>query len=226
LPTTKFGRTFCWSEQGDKIIYSSRKSGVSNIWAASVDGSSNVQVSANTDPTLLLYEPVCGPNSRIAFAAESRRDANSLWSLWVRDDDKTKLIFQSTSLLRPLGWSGGRNELLAGSANNDAQAEPTTVKLITCSIDGYCRSVAFLASAYFWTVEPGPDGHTIAFISNRGGSDNVWRDDTTGREAERLTSNNDPKVFFSSLNWSTDGKNIYYGKQTSLGVINMIDNFE
>ena len=226
LPTTKFGRTFCWSEQGDKIIYSSSKSGVSNIWAVSLDGLSDTQVSANDDPNLFLYEPACGPNSRIAFAAESRRDVNSIWSLWVSDDDKTKLIFQSRSLLRPLGWSGAGDELLAGSANNDYQAEPTGVNVITCSRDGYCRSIALLASAYFWTVEPGPDGRTIAFISNRGGSDNVWRDDTTGGEAEKLTSNNDPKVFFPSLNWSSDGKNIYYGKQSSLGLINMIDNFE
>jgi Tol biopolymer transport system component len=226
LPTTKFGRTFCWSEQGDKIIYSSLKSGVSNIWAVSVDGSADTQISSNIDPTLFLYEPACGPNRHIAFAAESRRDANSLWSLWVRDDDKTQLIFQSRSLLRPLGWSSAGGELLIGSASSDFEAEPTAVNVITCSMDGYCRTIALLATTYFWTVEPGPDGRTIAFISNRGGSDNVWRDDTTGREAERLTANNDSKVFFPSLNWSTDGKHIYYGKQTSLGLINMIDNFE
>jgi serine/threonine protein kinase len=225
LPNTRFGRSVCWSEQGDKIIYSSRKSGASNLWAISVDGAADTQISANNDQTLSLYQPVCGSNNHIAYAAKSKRDMNSTWSLWLRANDKTKLVFESNLLLRPIGWSSG-GELITGSADNDSQGEPTTVNLSSCSIDGYCRPIAQLAAAYFWTVELSPDGQTIAFICSSDGADNIWRRDITGGQAQRLTSNDDPKVFFPGLDWSANGKSIYYGKQTSLGLINMIDDFE
>lgn len=225
LPTTRFGRSVCWSEQGDKIIYSSNKSGTSNLWAISVDGTSDTQISANNDQTLSLSQPVCGSNNQIAFAAKSKRDTNSTWSLWLRDNDKTKLVLESKSLLRPIGWSAS-GELIVGSADKDSQGEPTAVNLSSCPIDGYCRPIAQLAAAYFWTVELAPDGRTIAFISSSDGADNIWRGDSSGGQAHKLTSNNDPKVFFPGLEWSDDGKSIYYGKQTSLGLIMMIDNFE
>ena len=225
LPTIKFGRSVCWSQQGDKIIYSSRKSGASNLWAISFDGVADTQISTNNDPTVSLYAPVCGPNNYVAFAAKSKRSANSTGKLWVRDNDKARLIIESKFLLRPIGWSQG-GELIIGSADQDSQGEPTAVNLSSCSIDGYCRPIAQLAATYFWTVQLAPDGRTIAFISSSDGADNIWRSDITGGQAQRLTSNNDPKVFFPGLDWSADGKSIYYGKQTSLGLINMIDNFE
>ena len=224
LPSIKFGRTFCWIKP-EKIIYSSRKLGVSNLWAVSVDGAIDSQVTANTDATVSLSEPVCGPGNRISFASESRREDNSTWSLWVRDNDETKLILESQTLLRPIGWSA-TGELLVGSTNRTSQGDPTSVQLSSCSIDGSCRPIASLAATYFWTVELAPDGRMIAFVSSSDGSDNIWLADITGREAQRLTSNNDPKVFFPGLNWSADSKSMYYGKQTSIGLITMIDNFE
>jgi serine/threonine protein kinase len=225
LPTIKFGRSVCWSEGGDKIIYSSRKSGASNLWAISVDGAANTQISANNDPAVFLYGPVCGSNNHIAFVAKSKRGMNSTWSLWLRDDDKAKLIVESKSLLRPIGWSEG-GELIMGSADKDSQGEPTAVNLSSCSIDGYCRPITQLAATYFWTVELAPDGRTIAFISSSDGADNIWRGEISSGQTHRITSNNDPKVFFPGLDWSAEGESIYYGKQTSLGLINMIDNFE
>lgn len=226
LPSIKFGRTFCWSQRGDKIIYSSRKSGVSNLWAIAVDGSTDTQISANTDPTIFLSKPVCGSNDRIAFTSESRRGTASTWSLWVKDKDETKLVLESKSLLRTIGWSDSGSELIVGSAKQDSQGEPTTVKLSICLLDGSCRSITNLAATYFWTVALAPDGRTISFISSSDGSDNIWRSYITGGDAQKLTSNNDPKVYFPGFEWAAEGKSIYYGKQTSVGLITMIDNFE
>lgn len=226
LPSIKFGRTFCWSRRGDKVIYSSRKSGVSNLWGVSIDGTTDTQVSANNDPTLFFNQPLCGPSDRIAFATESRRGSNSTWSLWVRDDDKTKLILESKSRLRPIAWLTDGADIIVGSVNKDSQGDPATVNLSSCTADGSCHSIASLTATYFWTVELAPDGRTIAFVSSSDGSDNIWRGDITGGETHRLTSNNDTKVYFPGLNWSADGQSIYFGKQTSIGLINMIDNFE
>lgn len=225
MPNTRFGRSICWSAQGDKIIYSSSKSGASNLWAIAVDGTADAQISANNDQTVSLSQPVCGSNNHIAFVAKSKRDPNSPLSLWLIENDKAKLILESKLLLRPIGWSAD-GELITGSADRDSQGDPTTVNLSSCSIVGSCRPIAQLAGAYFWTVELAPDGRTIAFISSSDGADNIWRGDIAGGQAHRLTSNKDPKVFFPGLDWAADRKSIYYGKQTSLGLINMIDNFE
>jgi len=40
-----------------------------------------------------------------------------------------------------------------------------------------------------------------------------------------LTSS-DPRVYFSSIAWSPDGKTIYYGKQSSWTVFSMLENFK
>ena len=83
-----------------------------------------------------------------------------------------------------------------------------------------------LESAYFWSVQLARDGTTVAFVSDREKADNIWLTDTNGIQARKLTANNEPKVFFPSLNWSTDGKSIYFGKQSSVGLITMIENFD
>ncbi|HXD30167.1 MAG TPA: protein kinase [Pyrinomonadaceae bacterium] len=224
LPTTKFGRGICWSEASDKVVYGSLKSGASNLWMVSADGSSDTQVSANGDPTVMLYEPTCGSGNRIAFTAESKRGSDRSWSLWIRDAEKTKRIFESKAQLRPIAWSTSGAELIAASA--DQEGETTEVNLISCSTDGYCHSIASFPTTYLWTVELASDGRTIGFVSSSGGADNIWLSDTSGSEPKRLTTNKDAKVFFPGLNWSPNGQTIYYGKQSSIGLITLIDNFE
>jgi Tol biopolymer transport system component len=229
LPTTKFGRSICWSPDGDKIVYSARRSGVTNIWAAPIDGSASVQLSVNNDPNLFIYEPVCGDNNRVAFAAETKHAASSTWSLWVADNSNTKLVYEAKSLLRPIGWSD-RGELIAGSDEKRDQVSfqgyPTTVKVIRVSIDGSSQPLAVLESTYFWMIELAPDSRTIAFVSDKDRADNIWLSDTSGAAPRRLTFNADPKIYFPSLHWSAEGKRIYYGKQSGIGMITMIDNFE
>lgn len=100
------------------------------------------------------------------------------------------------------------------------------VKVIRLSVDGRDHPIALLESTYFWMVQLAPDRRAIAFVSNKDGSDNVWLTDTSGAEPRRLTANNDPKIYFPSLDWSAGGEFIYYGKQTSIGLITLIDNFE
>lgn len=230
LPTTKLGKNICWSANGDRVIYSSNVSGAANLWAVAADGSARTQLSANDDPQQLLYGPVCGPDNRIAFAMEAQTDAGSTWSLWLREDDKPRVLIESKSLLRPIGWTTEGDVLIALDTKENSllpfQGYPMAVQLARVSASGESQPIATLAATYFWMIELASDGHTIAFVSNRDKADNIWLSDTTGSEARRLTANSQPMVFFPGLNWSADGKTIYYGKQSSVGLINMIDNFE
>ncbi|MDA5193981.1 amidohydrolase family protein [Govanella unica] len=63
-----------------------------------------------------------------------------------------------------------------------------------------------------------PDGRMIAFISDRGGNENVWVAKADG-SAARAISTLDNNMEFSSPAWSTDGKSVYVSHLTaSLGV--------
>ena len=229
LPATKYGRNFCWSPNGDAIVYTSRASGLTDLWSVDADGSNPKPLSANTDPNQSVYEPVCGPDGRIAFAAENRQDPSNTWSLWVRDNDTTKLLLQTKSLLRPIGWFGDGDDLLVAHAEEEGaivHGYPITVKLVRVSRDGQRRPVGTLKSTYFWTVHLANDSRTIAYISDEDKADNIWLTDISGGPARKLTSNKEPKLFFPNLNWSPDGKTIYFGKQSRVGLITMIENFD
>jgi Tol biopolymer transport system component len=148
--------------------------------------------------------------------------------LWVRDKDTTKLLLETKSLLRPIAWLSG-DELLAAYSEEEgsiSQGYLVPVKLIRVSRDGQRHTVGTLESTYFWTVHLATDGRTIAFISDKDKSDNIWLTDISGTLARKLTSNKEPKLFFPNLNWSSDGKTIYFGKQSSVGLITMIENLD
>ncbi len=229
LPATKFGYNFCWSAQGDAIVYTSRASGVNDLWTVGSDGSNAQPLSINTESNVNVFEPVCGPEGRFAFAADRRQGHATSWSLWVKYDDEPKLIFETKALLRPIGWVGSSDELLAaysGDEGNIIQGWPVPVRLIRVSHDGQRHAIGTLESTYFWTVHLANDGRTIAFVSDKDKADNIWLTDIYGSPARKLTSNNEPKLFLPNLNWSTDGKTIYFGKQSSVGLITMIENFD
>jgi len=66
---------------------------------------------------------------------------------------------------------------------------------------------------------------TVCFVSAQDGADNLWVVPSSGGEAKRLTTNADPKLYFSCPAWSPEGNTIYYGKQTGTESIVMIENF-
>jgi WD40 repeat protein len=229
LPATKFGHNFCWSLNGDDIVYTSRTPGVSDLWTVGSNGSNPKPLSANAESDVNVFEPVCGPEGQIAFAAARRQGHARSWSLLVKDNEKTKLVFETKSLLRPIGWINNGDELLAAYSEDKGsiiQGWPVPVKLIRVSRDGQRQDIGTLESAYFWTVHLATDGRAIAFVSDKDKADNIWLTDINGSPARKLTSNNEPKIFFPNLNWSTDGKIIYFGKQSSVGLITMIENFD
>lgn len=229
LPATKYGRNFCWLPKGDAIVYTARTSGVSDLWTVASDGSNPKPLSANTESNVSVFEPVCGPEGQIAFAGDKRHGMVPTWSLWVKDNDTPKLVFETKSLLRPIGWLGNGNELLAAYSEEEGniiQGYPVPVKLIRVSRDGEIRSVGTLEATYFWTIHLAADGRTVAFVSDKDKADNIWLTDISGSPARKLTSNNEPKMFLPNLNWSMDGKTIYFGKQSSVGLITMIENFD
>jgi Tol biopolymer transport system component/serine/threonine protein kinase len=223
-------RDYSWSPDGHSVSYCSKKSGQPNVYAASVDGSGEVKISGNADPSASLNCPLWSPDgSRIAYIQFAPfDDGKKIWSINVAQQDKLKTIFQSDSVFRLIGWSATGNSVIVGLVEGRPQHVPTATEVSLLEVSAAAsnrRVIANLKSAYPVNIQLSPDGKLIAFVSRQDGKDNIWIIATTGGEAKKITSNSEPGLYFSSLTWSPDGKTIYYGKQGTRSLISMIDNF-
>jgi Tol biopolymer transport system component len=116
--------------------------------------------------------------------------------------------------------------MVATVEGKQAMADAADVDLFQVALTGGSgRSFARLKSAYLYNIQLSPDGRTIAFASHQDGRDNIWLIPALGGTARKITANADPQLYFSSLTWSTDGKTIYYGKQSRYSLISAVDNF-
>jgi Tol biopolymer transport system component len=189
-------------------------------------------ISNNTDPNLTTLSPLWSPDSnRIAYIVipiEWSADGKNIESLVVTEPGKSDIIFHSYTTLRLIGWSESNSDLIVAVFKEIAKPHPTTgqVDLFQISASGgENRKIASLPSAYMTNIQLSPDRRSIAFVSRQDGQDNIWVVPVSGGEARKITKNNDPRVYFSSLVWSPDGRAFYCSRQASWSLISMMDNF-
>jgi len=104
---------------------------------------------------------------------------------------------------------------------------PVDVSLSGVSVrDGKPRSLAQLPVTYFQNIKLAPAANQIAFVTRQEGADSLQVIAATGGAAKTIMTSSDPRVYFSAIVWSPDGKTIYYGKQASWTVFSIIDNFK
>ncbi len=216
-----------WSHDGGKIVYCSKKSGARNIWAIAADGSGDAQITFNTDQRLFLYSPLWSTDDRlIAYSSRSGSGERLAWGIWIADAEKktSQRILTSDSYVRLIGWSESGGEIIFQSIERQLGNElPRDIGLFQISAVGNKRQIAQLKAAYAFNVRLSPDKRRVAFVSRQDGKDNVWVMALAGGEARKITSNNDPRLFLSSVSWSPDGKTIYFGKQNRFSIISMIE---
>jgi len=230
-------RYYSWSPDGARIIYASKEAEEFSLWTTASDGSSETKISS-TNSDMFVLCPLWSPDGgSIAYVSRGPKHENGeppgsgemIWKLWVREmaTGKLTIIYQSDSILLLLGWSEPGSLLLASAeAKSTIAPSATSVNLIGLSIAGASRTpIAHFESTYLYNTQLSPDGRTIAFVSRQGGRDNVWLIPAAGGEARKLTRNTDPRLYYSSLTWSPDGRAIYFGKQSRGSLISIIDNF-
>jgi TolB protein len=217
-----------WSYDGKKIAYCS--SDPRNIWAVAADGSGGAQITANTDPRLLLYCPLWSPDGKlIAYSSIYRASSASekpSYGIWIVDFEKrtSQRILNSDSYLRLLVWSESGSEIIFESIERHfGDALPRDIKLFQISAGGDIGLLAELKATYAFNIRLSPDKRSVAFVSRQDGKDNIWVTALGGGAAKKVTSNNDARLFLSSITWSPDGKNIYFGKQNRFSMISMIE---
>jgi serine/threonine protein kinase len=229
----KQARDFSWSSDSQKLIYcADRPPDKSTVSIVSADGSGEARIIRDTTSES-FYSPLWSPDGKHAIYLSQARtksaDGKIIWQLWLTEIEtgKSEAAFQRDSVLRLLGWAIAGNDAIVatveGKTSSPTAADVDLFHVVTAG--GSSRPFATLKSAYLYNIQLSPDGRTIAFASHQDGRDNIWLIPALGGTVRKITANADPQLYFSSLTWSTDGKTIYYGKQSRYSLISAVDNF-
>ena len=221
---------FQWSPDSGRLLYCAKTSGVANVWQIGIDGSGPTQLSENRDENMRIFNPTWSPDGeRVAWLAVSTDQKQASWSIWLFAEGQKRQIFQSDSMLGLVGWSQSGQELIMKSVpgKGGVSIVPVDVSLSVISItDGKQRALAQLETTYFQNIKLAPAGNQIAFVKRQDAADSLQVIAATGGIAKTIMTSSDPRVYFSAIVWSPDGKTIYYGKQASWTMFSIIDNFK
>ena len=221
-----------WSPDGKQIAYVSTSGGQDNIRLAAADGTGNIWLTNNRDTNSLLSCPLWSADGkRIAYSAKSNKplaDNKRFFALFIVDVEtrNIKQIIEFETFQRLLGWSASGKELIYVAFNDKAgTASPTEASIFEANIEtGKRRQIAKIETVYLYNISLSADKKLIAYAAKKDGNDNIWVMSSAGGEARKITANNDPKLYFSSMAWSPDGKAIYFGKQTRYSLLSTVTN--
>jgi eukaryotic-like serine/threonine-protein kinase len=221
-----------WTPDSNRIAYCARDNDISNVYVIAADGSQNTKISANVNKGWSVNCPLWSPSGdQIAFVLDSGGSTplgKRFRELWVWESGKTKMIFHTGAVLRLLGWTSD-DELVAGLVANDDfnRVTPKEVQLISISTKApRSRLLNKLPRTRQFSVQLSPDKRNVSFVANPSGRENIFLLSLKGGQPRQITQNNDEKIHYSSPVWASDGKTIYFGKQTRWSLLTLIDNLK
>ncbi len=224
---------FRWSPDSRSLVYGAKKNGLSNFSLIAANGASDAQLTNNTNSNLLLASPLWSSDGkRIAYSSSTKKAVDGKMSYTVAvinvENKQTEIFFHAENYARLLGWSPDeKGVILASLPTRSGTGSPTEVTVIqSSSAQSPSRSIAKLQAAYLYNIHLSTDRKTIAFVAHQDGKDNVCVMSSSGGAAKKITNNNDGRLYFSSLGWAPDGKEIYFGKQSRYSLLSMLSNFK
>ena len=222
-----------WSPKNSFLAFPAARNGISNLWLVSADGTDERQITSNQDGNQSLYCPIwASDGNKIAFTSYMRSPIageKSKYSVWFYDmqTNSAQKALETEEIVRLLGWTHTANELIFSVRKDDKAFTLTPPEIPVRAVSlktGEQRSLTTLKNAYFNNIYLSPDSRSIAFTSRSSGKDDVYIAPLEGGEPRKLTNNNDPRLYFSSLSWTPDGKSIFFGKQTRFTLLSMLVN--
>lgn len=220
-----------WSPDSMNIAYLATKNGLSNIWVADAENSTQTQITENADPNLSLSCPIWSSDGKkIAYTTRTKTTSETpSYAIRIFDTaaKKDDLILSENSFIKLIGWSQSGTELILAKVKGSVVGLPPSVSLLRAEIASAKTSqIEVLQDVYLYNIHLSPDKKGIAFAAHRDGTDNIWLMPTNGGAAKKLTANNDSRLYFSSLAWSPDSSSIFFGKQLRYSLLTMLTNFQ
>ncbi|CAN5210372.1 hypothetical protein BH10ACI1_BH10ACI1_15250 [soil metagenome] len=222
-----------WSPKGFGLAFPAARDGISNIWLAPADGSVERKISDNQDASQSFYCPVWSSDETgIAFSSRKwklssdGKDKDFIWFYDLTTNAQQKML-ESEESVRLLGWAKNDEELIfaASKKSKTSVMALPEVSIRAVSVKtGKVRNLTMIKDVYLQNIYLSPDKESVGFTSRSSGSDNVWISPLEGGEPLKLTGNNDPRLYFSSLAWSPDSQTIYFGKQNKFTLLSMLVN--
>ena len=197
-----------WSPDGERIVFTSGRSGNNELWLMGSDGSAPTALTSNgAENVNLPGRAWCPGNDRIVFASDVESENDEIFSIVSDGSDRQRLTTTDARNWEP-SWSPDCRQIVFQSDRsgnwdiwrmNAGGSNP--VQLTDDPADD-------------WQPNWSPDGTTIVFQSNRSGNWDIWTMDVNGRSLTNVTG--DPAED-TDPSWSPDGRWIVYSSDRSEG---------
>jgi serine/threonine protein kinase len=145
----------CWAPN-DKIIFSSNKSGSSNLWMVPASGGESIQITKGSGPDVGMS--ISADGKRLLYL--QRLEAGYLW----RGTIDGRSVQQLTTDERNIGWpsfSPGREQIVFGMSDNDPLKY--TGHIYVCDRNGNNRRQITTGDEYAGWPTWSPDGKWISY---------------------------------------------------------------
>ncbi|MGI8543878.1 MAG: protein kinase domain-containing protein [Aridibacter sp.] len=222
-----------WSPDGSLLAFPTTQDGISDIRLISAIDSKEKKLSDNRDKNQYLYCPIWNSDgTKIAYSSRTKqRDSagKRKYFVWVYDiqANRQEKLVETEDDVRLLGWSLNEDELIFAQKKElkEFTLSPPEVPVLAVSLKtGEQRNLTILKDTYFNNIHLSPGRKAVAYTSRSSGNDDVWISPLTVGGSHKLTGNNDPRLYFSSLVWSSDSKTLFFGKQTRFTLLSMLVN--
>lgn len=194
ISSTRFDGNPQYSPDGSRILFSSSRSGVVEIWVCDVDGENARQLTFSGGAGSPHWSP---DSSRVAF--DSTVDGNSeIMVVAASGGEPIRITTDPASDYVPTWSSDGQWVYFASDRTGVPQ-------LWKASVDGESAPVAVTKGVGLYGIES-PDGEYIYYANTRSKESAIWRMTTSTGNAEPVVEG----VSSGWANWSIGTDGIYY----------------
>ncbi len=193
-----------FSPDGSKLLVTSDRTGILNVYALPVDGSPAIQLTHSTTESMLSRTYF--PNDE-RFIFEADQGGNELNHVYVRELNGTDLDVTPGERLKAsfMGWADDEQSFFVTTNERD----PRYFDLYEVSLDGYAKALLYKNETGMDVQAVSPDKRFLALgkPNTRKDTDVFLLDRDTGETRELMNPKSD--AVCSAAEFSKDGKTLY-----------------
>lgn len=199
------------SADGEKFIFSSRKSGNWEVYITDKNGKNEKNI---TNDRASDIEPVFSPDgTKVLFTSYNNGDPG-IFSIDLNTNNKTKLNTEESDIFQKLKFSPDGRKLIFTRSNNNFE------ELYIVNSDGSNMKKIASNNPSNSNYEFSNDSQKILFISNKDGNQSISVINSDGSNQKELLIDNSGG-YFSNLSFSPDNQKILFQKNERINMMNI-----